>query len=223
MHTVVRCGDVGQNGNGGHAHNDLFSFELSFGGEPFVVDPGTYSYTSDATQRNLFRSTAAHNTVVVADAEINPISPERLFELKQVARPLVHRFEESNDAVRLVASHDGYRRLDPPVVHRRTFELVGSRLVVEDVLTGPGDQRAALRIHLAPNVVVERTASGRFRLSVGSRSSSLRVAGADQIDVEDGWVSDCFGVRERAPVVVVRTSGPMARTSQVEFVADQVR
>ena len=38
-HMVVRWGGVGQNGNGGHAHNDLSSYELSYG-TPIVVDPG---------------------------------------------------------------------------------------------------------------------------------------------------------------------------------------
>ena len=36
-HLVVRCGGVGQNGFGGHAHNDISSFELSLG-ELLVID-----------------------------------------------------------------------------------------------------------------------------------------------------------------------------------------
>ena len=38
-HAVVRCGDVGQNGNGGHAHNDALSFELSLGRRPACARP----------------------------------------------------------------------------------------------------------------------------------------------------------------------------------------
>jgi Heparinase II/III-like protein len=67
-HAVVRCGDVGQNGNGGHAHNDLLSFELSHG-LSLIVDSGTYAYTSDPDARNHFRATASHNTVEVAETK----------------------------------------------------------------------------------------------------------------------------------------------------------
>ena len=41
---VVRCGDVGQNGNGGHAHNDLLSYELCRGIGRWSSTPGTYVY-----------------------------------------------------------------------------------------------------------------------------------------------------------------------------------
>src|SRR5207237_1515753 len=52
-HMVVRWGGVGQNGNGGHAHNDLSSYELSYG-VPVVVDSGSYVYTADLAARDAF-------------------------------------------------------------------------------------------------------------------------------------------------------------------------
>lgn len=56
----VRCGPVGQNGNGGHAHNDQLAIELTVDGEDWLADPGSYLYTADTTQRNAYRSVAAH-------------------------------------------------------------------------------------------------------------------------------------------------------------------
>ncbi|MBD0291466.1 MAG: alginate lyase family protein, partial [Thermoleophilia bacterium] len=136
-HAVVRCGDVGQRGNGGHAHNDALAFELSAPG-PLVLDSGTYAYTSDPAARNAFRATAAHSTVAVAGAEINPIDETALFELEGAARPVVELWEEGGERVRLVASHDGFCRVTPPVVHRRTFvlERAGGGLEVVDELLG---------------------------------------------------------------------------------------
>jgi hypothetical protein len=58
----VRCGAVGQNGNGGHAHNDQLAIELAIGGRALVSDPGTYLYTPLPERRNQFRSTKAHFT-----------------------------------------------------------------------------------------------------------------------------------------------------------------
>jgi hypothetical protein len=62
-HAVVRCGGVGQNGTGGHAHNDVASFELSLAGVPARGRLRHLRYTADPHARNAFRSTRAHNTV----------------------------------------------------------------------------------------------------------------------------------------------------------------
>ena len=40
-HVVIRCGPVGMEGLGSHAHNDQLSFELMGFGHPLVIDPGT--------------------------------------------------------------------------------------------------------------------------------------------------------------------------------------
>lgn len=51
---------MGQNGNGGHAHNDQLSIELNVDGVDIVTDPGTYLYTPLPELRNRFRSTTVH-------------------------------------------------------------------------------------------------------------------------------------------------------------------
>ena len=58
LYAIVRCGDVGRHGLGGHGHNDQLSFELADARGPLVVDPGTYVYTPDPVERNRFRSTS---------------------------------------------------------------------------------------------------------------------------------------------------------------------
>jgi hypothetical protein len=209
-HVVVRCGDVGQNGNGGHSHNDVLSFELWHHGA-VVVDPGTYVYTSDPVSRNTFRSTASHNTVSVDRAEINPIVEHNLFKLDQFARPRVELFEDGADEVRLVASHDGFRRLEPPVVHRREFSLDRShgRLEIRDELLGEGEQKAESFLHLAAGTSVERVDDQEFVLSHGGHATTLACWGASGVKVTEGWVSDRFGERERATVLVADIHGPM--------------
>ncbi len=56
----VRCGPVGQNGIGGHAHNDQLSVEVHDMGRDLIADPGTYLYTPLPERRNEYRSAAAH-------------------------------------------------------------------------------------------------------------------------------------------------------------------
>ena len=209
-HVVVRCGDVGQNGNGGHAHNDVLSFELSHG-RPLVVDSGTYAYTSDPAARNEFRSTAAHNTVVVAGAEINPIRPTELFRLKRLARPSVELWEETPARVRLVASHDGYRRLAPGVVHRRSFVLERhtDALEIVDELIGDGRQRAESFLHLAPDVNAAEVGDGKWELRCGDLRCSIRLDGIGAVRLDEGAVSDRFGRREPAPILVAEVEGEL--------------
>jgi Heparinase II/III-like protein/Heparinase II/III N-terminus len=208
MHVVVRCGDIGQNGNGGHAHNDLFSFELSRGA-PLIVDSGTYVYTSDPAARNRFRGTASHNTVVVAESEINPMMSTRLFRLKQVARPHVDSWEQTSERVRLAAWHDGYRRLTPAVIHRREFTLdrMSDSFEVTDELRGDGRQEAKTYLHFPADTVVSPTGDSSWLVERGGVRCRVRFFGLERVRVQEGWVSNRFGVRERAPVVVGMAQG----------------
>ncbi len=57
----VRCGPVGQNGRGGHAHNDQLAIELQIDGEDWIADPGSYVYTADPKLRDAYRSAFAHS------------------------------------------------------------------------------------------------------------------------------------------------------------------
>lgn len=62
---------LGQNGNGGHTHNDKLSYELWLDGEDITKDPGTYLYTALPERRNEFRSIKAHNVPIINDLEQN--------------------------------------------------------------------------------------------------------------------------------------------------------
>ena len=60
LYLALRCGPVGQNGLGGHAHNDQLCLELNLDGEDLIVDPGSYIYTAIPSIRNQYRSVTAH-------------------------------------------------------------------------------------------------------------------------------------------------------------------
>jgi hypothetical protein len=207
-HVVVRCGDVGQNGFGGHAHNDLLSFELSLDDVPLIVDSGTYAYTFDVDARNEFRSTRAHNTVRIDDAEIHPIDPERVFELRRFARYKVEACELSRDPMVLTCSHDGYRRLEPPCLHRRHFSLVAGsgELSIRDELLGAGFHQVESFLHLPAGSSLERVGESTFDVTRRGRRARIAFSkiAAGELIVEESWVSENYGVRERAPVLVSR-------------------
>jgi hypothetical protein len=56
----VRCGQIGQNSVGGHAHYDQLSIECFTEGKWIARDPGTGTYTDDIKTRNEFRSMKFH-------------------------------------------------------------------------------------------------------------------------------------------------------------------
>jgi uncharacterized heparinase superfamily protein len=205
LHAVMRCGEVGQNGAGGHSHNDLLSYELSVDGTPVVVDSGTYAYTFDVPARNAFRATAAHNTVTVDGLEAQPVDAERVFELRQFATPEVESQRLEGDELGLVASHDGYRRLSDGVIHRRRVSLVRDELTIVDELVGGDEHVLRSFVHLVPEASVVRSGATAFEIAVGDVGATFSFGeiAAEEVAVEESWISDRYGVRERAPVLVV--------------------
>jgi hypothetical protein len=213
-HLVIRCGDVGQNGSGGHSHNDVLSYELSIDGLPVIIDSGTYAYTFDVTSRNEFRSTRAHNTVIVDGQEINPVDPESIFELHEFARPNVEACVLIGERLEFAGSHDGYRRLADPVIHTRRFLLAAAtgELRVEDTLVGAASHNVQSFLHFTPGASLNRVGEKTFEVesSDGRATVSFTGVDGDELTVEEGWVSDTYGVRERAPLLIasIRRSLP---------------
>jgi hypothetical protein len=56
--------DAGPYG-GPHGHEDKLSFELFAFGQPFIVDPGTYTYNATDPFRLYFMGSQGHNTILV--------------------------------------------------------------------------------------------------------------------------------------------------------------
>ncbi len=65
---IVDCGKIGPDYLPGHGHCDALSYELSVNKQPFIVNSGTYEYKS-GQWREFFRSTRAHNTVMIGESE----------------------------------------------------------------------------------------------------------------------------------------------------------
>src|SRR5229473_6127119 len=187
-------------GKGSHTHNDKLSFVLRVGGQEVLCDPGTGCYTRDIATRNRFRSTAAHNTLLIDGTEQNRIhpGPRGLFNLGDEAA--VSQIEQGREAqgyfVR--ASHTGYRSLG--VTHTRTIRVVnGERaFVIEDQLDGHGVHEFELNLQLAPNrspEVVEAEDGILCRI-LGDCQVQLTVDGPAglQGSVEPSLVSTTYGV-----------------------------
>ena len=137
-----------------HGHADALSFTLSVSGRPMLIDPGTYCYHTERRWRDYFRGTSAHNTLRV-DREDQSVSGGT-FLWNHHAEARCVAFEAGGEHQRLLAQHDGYRRLRQPVVHQR--EIIyrrGARTVeVTDRLIGRGTHYIEIFWHFAPECVV---------------------------------------------------------------------
>jgi hypothetical protein len=122
LYLTVRCGAIGQNGNGGHAHNDQLSIELNVDGEDWITDSGTYLYTPQPERRNEYRSVKAHFAPQVEGQEPGRLDLG-LFRLGNEASAIC-RFYGKEGFVGM------YYTLDF-VVHRKIL-LKGKSLLISD-------------------------------------------------------------------------------------------
>lgn len=62
--TYLQNGTLGS----GHGHSDLCHFSIHYGGEPFLIDSGRYTYVENDVLREYLKSAKAHNVSVIDDS-----------------------------------------------------------------------------------------------------------------------------------------------------------
>jgi hypothetical protein len=222
VYLLITNGRVGTAGFGNHKHNDQLGFELHVAGEPLFVDPGSFVYTSDPAARNLFRSTAMHNTVRIDEAEQNAFNPEWLFRMFAGDPPEHLAFVADDDHVEYRGRHRGYARLPEPVIHQRRvrWEATSRVLYVADSFDGQGTHRLSWHFHGAPGVVCEVEGT-RVLLRTSSLVAVLEAPAGLKPVVTESWYSPSYGRRERCQAVDFTTT-LAAPTPTLTFTVRQV-
>jgi uncharacterized heparinase superfamily protein len=194
---VVTNGVVGTKGFGNHKHNDQLSFEYHSGGTPFVVDPGSFVYTSDPAARNRFRGTASHNTLSIDGVEQNELNPEWLFRLFESSNAEHVAFVDDGDRVEYAGRHHGYERLPEAVTHERvvTMQKTSGAVKVRDRVLGRGPHELTWHFHLAPGVHADDEGGGNVLLVSGSRRVRLRLPSDLRVEVTPAEYSPSYGVK----------------------------
>jgi hypothetical protein len=202
--------DAGPQGVGicAHGHADALGFVCSADGTNWLVDPGTYVYTASHPWRDFFRSTRAHNTLVVdGQDQANPVD---FFKWRAVPEVRLERSVSSALLDYAVGAHSGYRRLPQPVEHRRRIIFVRPEYwIISDELAGQGTHHLEFFFHFAPGVTIEQNDDGwlaskdgeRFLLAPASPEVNFRVVTGEELPPQ-GWYSADYGHRGPAPVLV---------------------
>ena len=207
-----------------HDHADALSIQLRSAEGPMLIDPGTFTYDGSREWREYFRSTAAHNTLVIDGRSQQ--RPNGLFGWRD--RGSIRRRDLTADCGCNVVE-GAFRYADGLVHTRRVFFIRSSTWVIQDLVTGTGAHDLELWFHFPPCAVqldaagrcVAHTAGGRLVIApLGINAQARIVEGAT--DPIQGWASDGFQSKTAAPALCysLRASLPMELVTLVAPCAD---
>lgn len=187
-----------------HGHCSLFSYELSVAGERVIVDSGVETYEPGAW-RTFWRSTRAHNTVVVDGAEQFEIWAS--FRVGKRAQLLESAFLQEPSVSLFVGAHAGFVGQKDPTPQRRLIaSLAEGYWLVMDEIKGSGRHTIESLVHLAPNADCEvgedhaNVTMGSLKLKIypyrdNANSPSTMKCIRGQLDPIQGWYAPEFGKR----------------------------
>jgi uncharacterized heparinase superfamily protein len=224
---IVDHGPLGMAPSYGHGHADALSVLLRVADEEVLIDTGTFSYTGDARWRRYFRSTRAHNTVVV-DGRDQAKQETAFMWSKPYLCEVVLRDSAPCGASRILARHDGYSDLG--VTHWRGVVVTAQgEIGVWDHLSGAGAHDVELNWHVGVPVTLDtggyllRARHGAIRLQVEGHHDIRVHTGAE--DEQLGWCSKRYGTLE--PITTIsassRASLPFESITQIGAVREEDR
>lgn len=170
---IADMGPIGPDDLPAHAHGDIGSFELSVGGERFIVDQGVFEYIA-GPRRQQSRAASSHGCLALDGADQAEFFGS--FRCGRRPRVQVDRWGPRDDGFVLEGRHDGYRHLPGnPVVVRR-FEVDEQAITITDRIEGTTDRAASIGLLLHPECRIERE---REDVVVSRADAAIRI-GADQ-------------------------------------------
>lgn len=185
---ILRCGKIGLNGIGAHAHNDQLSFVLNINGEQILIDSGTGYYSGDYDLRKKLRSTSSHNTLSIEGHEQNKIDFD-LFKMIEKTHSEVQKI--SNNYFKGI--HHGYSELG--LIHKREIILEESGICVIDSIEESRNTELckSCRINFIVNedISIKEIASNKVLLLKDSLKIEL-VCENGQINVVDHLISKSY-------------------------------
>lgn len=200
---VVDCGEVGSL-SGGHGHADTLSIAVAVHGKTLLVDSGTYTYHESKPLRDYFRSTVAHNTLVI-DGESSS-APGGTFAWKTRADARQERWISEERFDLFEGSHNGYRRLEDPAVHSRSILfLKNDYWIIRDLAETNGEHEYSLNFHFAND---RKPMIGDGGCWIGENDHRIFTFGDNGVWLpEVGWTSTNHGKRTHAPFMQFVSSG----------------
>lgn len=194
---IVDCGAIAPDHLPAHGHGDALSFEWTAGKRRIVVDAGVSEY-APGSWRDWSRSTRAHNTVTVDDAD--QCEFWKSFRIGRRARVTLERYEAEARGFLLQGSHDGFTRLRGEPRHRRLVRATPRSIEVEDEIQGGSGQAVRARLLLHPEVNVHEEQGG---LLLRCGEFRARLDSSAPTTVETSWWCPNLGERIATTQIVL--------------------
>lgn len=196
---IFDCGPLGFESIAAHGHADALSFILNAHDRPYFIDTGTYTYIADNPYRNYFRSTRAHNTIVIDGKDQSQTAGPFLWTQK--ADSFVEQWVSNEHCDEVAGNHNGYHRLQDPVTHRRAikFDKEQEAITLDDYLEMKAGHKIEQYFHLAPACNVENINSNIWEITNAGKKIKLAVDNKLNCRVYIGsenpicgWFSCCY-------------------------------
>lgn len=207
--------DAGPHGflNGGHAHADSLSVDLTIGGKPLFVDPGTFCYGRSPEWRNRFRDAPAHNAVTIDGATVASMAGPFHWRRRADARALA--WFDAGDVVLFAGTLDGFGN-DAACAHRRIVAFIDPDLwIVRDEVTGSGEHDLAVHWQCAESVDAKAHGGIVTLTGPGRHPVTFQVIEPGGVRLAEGWVAPAYGRKVDARHIVVsrRARAPFSLTT----------
>jgi len=190
---------LGQNDNGGHNHNDVLSFELNYKGIDIIVDPGTYCYSSNVKERDKFRSSFYHNTLIVDMEEINEFN--EIFGLRKNVTEI--NINEINNGIEI--SHNGYARLPDPTQVKRKVVFANKVIEISDYIFCGDTHFCNSILNLSPGIQYRKEINGIYLL--GENNTEIaKIEFEEEMEVllNESEYSIGYGLKEQSNQIVFK-------------------
>lgn len=217
---IADSGPLGYLSIAAHGHSDALSLCLSVGGREVLVDPGTFAYHTLQKWRDYFKGTSAHNTVRVDSLDQSVSGGNFLWSTHANSKCTDYVSTDDHDI--WSAEHDGYLRLQDPVLHARSvnFDKKDGVFDILDTLSCKGDHSIELHWHCSEFCKVELI-EGLAQITTGHVVVEVMMPGCDfQLDLVCGqetpplgWISRHFDYK--APASTIRWSGTISSSTEL--------
>lgn len=178
-----------------HGHADALSFQMYIEGKPVFIDPGTYIYHCWLAERNEFRKSLNHNTVVINGMEQSQMLGAFLWGKK--AETILETSALGGDKETVEASSIGLSGIRH--TRRFTFDRVESMLTIEDKFERGCSWTTTFM--LAPAI----------KLNVSGRVASCDIfdlkSDSGNMSIEDTWMSEAYGSKVTTHAIRIKGDG----------------
>lgn len=217
------CAELGYGPIAAHGHADALSVVVRVNGIDILTDPGTYDYFTYPEWREYFRSTRAHNTVQVDGVDQSEMGGAFIWGKKANARCL--KWDPTENGAVITGEHDGYARLEDPVVHRRTVELDGNNgsIRIKDQMIASLRHSISIQFHFGVTCRLSKTASNCWRVDYPGGRLQFRMD--ERLSVKEyfgsqnpiaGWYSN--GYHRKHPVAALYGEATLSGPSEFQHV-----